>query len=336
MITIDGSHGEGGGQVLRTALGLSVVTGRPFRITDIRAARARPGLLRQHLTCVRAAAAFGRAEVEGDTLGSRALVFRPTGNVGGEHTFAVGTAGSVLLVFQAVLPALLVADAPTRLVLEGGTHNPLAPPYDFVEKAFVPVLTRMGAKVRLTLERPGFAPAGGGRLVVEVDPVPLAPLDLRERGAVRTITGRAIVSAVPIGVAHRELNVLREAFALPRERLVAEEVPRPFGPGNVVLIEVECDTVTEVFAAFGEQRVPAEQVAARAVGDARRWLAHGAPVGEHLADQLLLPLALAGGRFRTGPLSVHATTNLEGVRAFVDRPFGAVAVGDGVWEVGAG
>jgi RNA 3'-terminal phosphate cyclase (ATP) len=169
---------------------------------------------------------------------------------------------------------------------------------------------------------------------VEVEPAPLAPLDLCARGDVRAITARAIVSAVAPNVAHRELNTVREAFGLSREHLVVHDVPRPIGPGNVLLVEIACEHVTEVFAAFGEKRVTAEQVAERAVAAARAWLAHGAPVGEHLADQLILPIALAGGRFRTGALSSHATTNLEGVRAFVDRPLGATELGGGVWEVG--
>ncbi|MDP2310080.1 MAG: RNA 3'-terminal phosphate cyclase [Pseudomonadota bacterium] len=327
MLIIDGSSGEGGGQVLRTALGLSLATGTPFHIDNIRAGRARPGLLRQHLSAVRTAAAVGRAEVDGDTLGSRSLSFIPSSLVPGEHQASIGSAGSAMLVIQAVLPALLVAGGPSRLVVEGGTHNPSAPPFDFIARTFVPTLARMGADVRVTLERPGFYPAGGGRVVVEVGPSPLRPLDLVERGAVRSIRARAVVSAVPVSVAHRELRVLRERFGLEREALICEDVKLPVGPGNVVFVEVECEHITEVFTAFGEKRVRAEDVAAAAGDAAQAWIDGGVPVCEHLADQLLIPLALAarsggdGGRFRTGPVTLHTTTNAEVIGRFLDVRF---------------
>ncbi len=185
MITIDGSQGEGGGQVLRTSLGLSLVTGKAFRIEKIRAGREKPGLLRQHLTAVRAAAQVGGAKVSGDEIGSRTLAFEPEQVRGGEYEFAVGTAGSATLVLQTVLPALIVAGGPSRLTLKGGTHNPWSPPFDFLQKAFLPLLERMGAKVTAELIRPGFYPAGGGEFTVEIQPVPggrLQPLDLLERG----------------------------------------------------------------------------------------------------------------------------------------------------------
>src|SRR6185369_8211050 len=170
MIALDGSQGEGGGQILRSALALSLVTGTPFRIDNIRARRARPGLMRQHLTAVEAAAAVGAARTSGAALGSRSLTFAPTTVKAGEHTFSVGTAGSATLVLQTVLPSLLTADRPSSLVLEGGTHNPSSPPFDFLAKAFLPIVAGMGAQVEATLERPGFYPAGGGRFRVTVAP----------------------------------------------------------------------------------------------------------------------------------------------------------------------
>src|SRR5581483_5417209 len=153
MLTIDGSYQEGGGQILRTALALSVVTQTPFRIEKIRAGRKTPGLMRQHLTAVNAAAAISQAEVVGNAIGSQELTFSPGKVLPGEYSFSVGTAGSTTLVFQTVLPALLLAAEPSRLTLEGGTHNPAAPPYDFLEKAFLPLLRRMGARVSTTLKR---------------------------------------------------------------------------------------------------------------------------------------------------------------------------------------
>jgi len=172
MIWIDGSFGEGGGQILRTALSLSLATGIPFRIENIRAGRKNTGLLRQHLTAVRAAAEIGSAEVEGATLGSSALTFSPGAVRAGEYRFAVGTAGSGTLVFQTILPALLRAPAPSRVIIEGGTHNEFAPPFDFLATTLLPLIRRMGARVSLTLERYGFYPAGGGRFVAVIEPCP--------------------------------------------------------------------------------------------------------------------------------------------------------------------
>src|SRR2546428_9297761 len=160
MITIDGSFGEGGGQILRTALSLSLATGTPFRIENIRAGRKKAGLLRQHLTAVLAAAEIGAAEIEGATLGSTMLTFTPKSVRAGEYRFAVGTAGSGTLVFQTILPALLRASAATRVTIEGGTHNSAAPPFDFLDRTFLPLIRKMGATVSLKLERYGFYPAG--------------------------------------------------------------------------------------------------------------------------------------------------------------------------------
>src|SRR5262249_21779317 len=150
MITIDGSFGEGGGQILRTSLALSLVTGQPFHIEKIRAGRKQPGLLRQHLTAVKAAAQISQAQVEGEKIGSTQLTFAPGSLMAGEYAFAVGTAGSATLVLQTILPALLRANAPSRLTLEGGTHNPFAPPFNFLTKAFLPLIRRMGARVETT------------------------------------------------------------------------------------------------------------------------------------------------------------------------------------------
>src|SRR5215470_6307977 len=170
MIHIDGSEGEGGGQVLRTALSLSLVTGKPFQIEKIRAKRERSGLLRQHLTAVLAATEIGNARTEGAALGSKNLTFTPGKVRPGEYHFAVGTAGSGTLVLQTILPALMMTDGASRLVIEGGTHNMQAPPFDFLAKTFVPLLNGLGPKVALNLERYGFYPAGGGRFTVEIDP----------------------------------------------------------------------------------------------------------------------------------------------------------------------
>ena len=324
MLLIDGAQGEGGGQILRTALALSLVTGMPFRLERIRAGRERPGLLRQHLTAVTAATEVGGAETEGAALGSTALLFRPGKVRAGAYRFAVGTAGSTGLVLQTVLPPLLLAAGPSTLVLEGGTHNPYAPPFDFLERAFLPLLARMGPRVSVTLDRPGFYPAGGGQLTATIEPVrALAPLTLLERGETRRRHARAMVANLSRRIATRELSMVQDKLGWTDGELetVSLGPDATRGPGNVLLLELESAHVTEVFTGFGEAGVRAETVAERATEAVREYLAAQAPVGPYLADQLLVPLALAGrGTFRTAPLTRHATTNIDVIRQFLDVP----------------
>jgi len=328
MITIDGSQGEGGGQILRTALGLSLVTGRPFMIERIRAGRRKPGLLRQHLTAVHAACAVSRAQVEGAELGSRTLRFEPRDVRGGEYHLAVGTAGSATLVLQTILPALVTAPTPSRLVLEGGTHNPFAPPFDFLAKSFLPVLRKMGPSVDVRLERHGFYPAGGGRFTAEVTTCErLEPLDLLDRGDVR-ISARAIVACLPEHIGRREVAVVRERLGLDRACCRTEEAPCSAGPGNVVMINIASEPVVEVITGFGEKGRSAEDVAGQACAEAEAYLAAQVPVGRHLADQLLVPMAMAGGgSFRTVTPTAHTRTNADVIALFLDVDTQIVAEG---------
>ncbi len=320
IVVIDGSQGEGGGQVLRTSLALSMVTGRPFRIEGIRAGRANPGLLRQHLTGVRAAAEICGATVQGAELGSKQLTFEPSEVRAGDYQFSIGTAGSTTLVLQTILPALLTAKGRSTLVLEGGTHNPAAPPFDFLERVFLPLINRMGPRVTAVLKRHGFFPAGGGYFRVEVDPVEqLQPLDLLTRGEIRRRTCCVLLSNLPRVIAEREWQAVVSSLNWSDDCLDVPELPRGHGPGNVVMLELESDSLTEIFTAFGRKQASSEQVAHEAVTQVREYLKSGAPVGEHLADQLLLPLALAGrGSFVTTRLTRHATTNIDVIRQFVD------------------
>jgi len=322
MITINGSFGEGGGQILRTSLALSLVTGQAFRIQNIRAGRQKPGLLRQHLTAVEAAAKVGGAAVDGAALGSKELAFKSGKVRAGEYRFSVGTAGSATLVLQTVLPALIIGKEPSRLTLEGGTHNPHAPPFDFLERAFLPLLNRMGPQVSAKLDRAGFFPAGGGRFTVDITPVEkLNSLDLQSRGESKGRAARAIISNLSPGVANRELKVVSEKLGWSRECLHMEEVESN-GPGNALLLELAFENITEVFTGFGERGVLAETVAENAIQEVRDYLASGVPVGEHLADQLLIPIALAGkGSFLTAKLSRHTRTNIEVVSKFLNTQF---------------
>ena len=334
MITIDGSFGEGGGQILRTSLALSLVSGKPCRIENIRAKRRKPGLLRQHLTAVLAAAEIGQAEVDGATLGSGTVTFAPGEVRPGTYRFDVGTAGSATLVFQTVLPALVLARGPSQLTLAGGTHNPWAPPFDFLEKAFLPIINRTGPDVRATLQQPGFYPAGGGRFTVDIQPrAQLRRIDLLQPGKILRQRARAVVSRLPLKIARREADTVRRRMSWPEDWVTAEEVDSP-GPGNVVTIEIRCEHVTEVFTGFGRKGVPAEKVAADVVRQARRWLSASVPVDEHLADQLLIPIALAGGgTFRTLPLSPHTDTNLEVLRQFLDVAIRKQQIDGNVWQI---
>jgi RNA 3'-terminal phosphate cyclase (ATP) len=319
MITIDGSYGEGGGQILRTSLALSLVTGQPFRIEKIRAGRKKPGLMRQHLTAVNAAVEVGAARVSGNTIGSQTLFFEPQGIRSGRFHWAIGTAGSCTLVLQAILPALMIAEGPSKITLEGGTHNPHAPPFDFLAQAFLPLIARMGPRIMAQLERPGFFPGGGGRLRVTVNPASsLQPLEMLERGAIRRQTVRALVSHLPLHIARRELNVVGSTMRLPEDALITVSVGNAKGPGNILSVEVESDALTEIFTGFGQRGIPAEKVAGRTVSQVSDYLSANVPVGRHLADQLLVPMAIAGGgAFLTLPPSRHTLTNIDIIRHFM-------------------
>jgi RNA 3'-terminal phosphate cyclase (ATP) len=335
MLTIDGSTGEGGGQIFRTSLALSLITGTAFRIHHIRQARAKPGLRPQHLAALQAAATIGEANVDGAAVGAGEIVFRPRRVRAGTYHFDVGTAGSTGLVLQTVLLPLVMTRAPSSVTLEGGTHNTHAPPFDFLAEAFLPLMQRMGAPVQAELERAGFYPAGGGRVHLEIGEARgLSPLSLLERGATRRRRARAMVSRLPRHIAERELAVIRSQLGWQADELETVVVSDATGPGNILLLSIESEHVTEVFTGFGELGVRAETVAERAADDARRYESARVPVGPYLADQLLLPLALAGGgAFRTMPLSLHATTNFEVIRRFLDVSIDVAHVSDIVVDV---
>lgn len=340
MLDIDGGLGEGGGQVVRSSLALSLVTGRPFRMRRIRTGRDRPGLRLQHLTAVRAAAAVGGAGIQGDEKGSGEITFRPGQLRPGSHRFDVGSAGSAVLVLQTVLPPLLTADAPSSVVVAGGTHNPHAPPFEFLAEAFLPQLRRMGADVEVTLDRPGFHPAGGGRLRAEIRPAAaLRRLVLERRGAEVGRRARAVVSALPRHIAERELSIVHALLRLPDEAVEVVEVPddEAAGPGNAVMVSLEFEAVTGVFTGFGRRGVPAEEVAREACREAEAWLASDVPVGPRLADQLLLPMAVAGGgRFRTVEPTLHTRTQAEVIRRFTGLQVELERTGTGSWRVAVG
>jgi RNA 3'-terminal phosphate cyclase (ATP) len=301
----------------------------------IRAGRKKPGLLNQHLTAVNAAKAISSADVNGAELGSQTLEFQPGTVTPGNYRFAVGTAGSATLVLQTILPPLLQASGPSSLTLEGGTHNPAAPPFDFLNRCFVPVLERMGPRINLELIRPGFFPAGGGSFLARIEPVQqLRPMEILHRGNIQRRRARAMISKLSPQIAERELCVARRVLEWENSECVVESVTTSPGPGNVLLLELEAEHAMAVFTGFGERGVTAEDVARKTVLGAKSWLAAEVPVDEHLADQLLMPMALAGsGIFRTVKPSLHSITNANIIQRFLPVAIQFDQESDLAWRV---
>ena len=310
MRTIDGS--TGGGQILRTSLSLSGTRGEPFRIRSIRAGRKRPGLMAQHLVAVRAAAAACGAEVQGDEIGSDALEFRPGAPRGGSFAFEISTAGSTGLVLQTVLPLLLEAPEPSEVVLTGGTHNPWAPPFEFLAESFLPALAGIGVDAALELERHGFFPRGGGRVRARVAPwSERRRLALHECGDLVSKEAEIVVAGAAEDVAKRQSEALRDTLRWPEHLFRVTTLRKRHGPGNAALVRLRHESVAAVFTAFGMRRVTPEKTGSRLGHEVRHWIDARAPVDARLADQLLLPLALGrGGAFSTSlPLSDHFVSN---------------------------
>ncbi len=333
MVSIDGSRGEGGGQVLRTALGLSLVTGRAFSITNIRGKRKKPGLLRQHLTAVLAAAEIGNATVQGAEIKSGCLTFEPGTVTAGDYRFSIGTAGSCTLVLQAILPALLNAGRAWQITLEGGTHNPFAPSFDYLETTFFGILRSMGVHIDAELIRPGFFPAGGGKIRFRIEPPKtLKPIhfDYLTRTQCRAT---AVCAELPGHIGQRELKKIIKKLQLDNDQTQLIQHHK-YGPGNVVSIFVESDQLTETFVGFGQTKVRAERVAGRIIGQVKKYLQTGVAVGPYLADQLLVPLALSGkGRFLTSQPTNHTLTNIEVIRQFLDIQIEVSQIDEVVWQI---
>jgi RNA 3'-terminal phosphate cyclase (ATP) len=319
MIELDGAAGEGGGQILRTALTLSMITGQPFCIKNIRANRPKPGLMRQHLVAVQAAAAICHADVGTAAVGSQTLEFAPGKIRGGQYEFAIGSAGSCTLVLQTLLPALLFADEASMVRISGGTHNPMAPPLHFLQRAYGRVVEQMGASIELELHRFGFYPAGGGEITARIQPCPqLRAIELISRGERVNGYGESFIAGIPFRVAQRELECVGLGMGWDAAQLLPRVLPAEQGPGNVLLLTLEYENVTEVFSGFGEKTVRAETVAKNAIQELRHYVGSGAAVGEHLADQIMLLFALAGtGRFTTSRVSQHALTNASVIERFL-------------------
>ncbi len=329
-IHIDGSLGEGGGQVLRTALALSALTGQPTQISNIRARRRNPGLAPQHLAGVKALAMICPAAVKGASIGSSRVDFAPGGPVqAGKYVFDVsalagqGSAGAVTLLLQTLLWPLLFAEGESHLTLRGGTHVAWSPPADYIRDVLLPTLAPMGVAVSCELTAWGFYPVGGGELQVTIQPMaePLRPLELTERGALEKISGAGVAGELPAHIAQRissrATNVLRQAQL---SAAISPERVRSQGPGAGIFLTAAYAHSRAGFSALGKQGKPSDAVADEACEALLTHHIAGAPVDPHLADQILLPLALADGRsvFRTSQITQHLLTNADVIRAFID------------------
>lgn len=334
MIRIDGSMGEGGGQVLRTALALSACTGKAFTIEKIRAKRKKSGLMRQHLTCVHAAQEICSAEISGDEISSQQLVFKPGFLLADEYHFAVGSAGSAMLVLQTVLPPLLMASHPSKVVFEGGTHNPLSPTFHYISEVFLPMIRRFGGDCKVDLISWGFFPAGGGKVELNVSPMRNSTqLHITRIGSLHSASVLTAVSKIPWEIADDESKAMVKAarFAVTEKKAIEVESP---GPGNVAMIRLDFDHGSAMFTGFGELGVSRRKVASLAYTAANHFYASEAAVDEHLADQILIPMALAGsGSFTTTEPSLHTTTNLQVIDKFLPVKSAVSQINDRLWKV---
>ncbi|MGM8909177.1 RNA 3'-terminal phosphate cyclase [Psychrobacter sp. 1U1] len=347
-LKIDGSTGEGGGQIIRTALSLSMLTGTPIEISNIRAGRAKPGLMRQHLMCVEASQAISNASVSGAHLGSTAFSFTPNTVKFGDYTFDIGSAGSTSLVLQTLLPALLFANADqhckSTVTIKGGTHNPMAPTSDFLQQAFIPALAKLGMQVELECQQAGFAPIGGGVVQATITPfmrrADSKSLQLTKRGELISIELIASVLNLDYDICKRELASAKSALIESgiNETLISTQGNklRGIGEGNTcyalvthrVTHKTGEHTHQEVFTLLGEKRSSAENVGSRLAGLVKRYLFQtDALVDEYSTDQLLLPLALSGGgEFTARMISGHTETQAWLIEQFlpVEIKFNAI------------
>lgn len=339
FIEIDGSQGEGGGQILRTALALSIVTGKPARITAIRAGRKNPGLAPQHLSGVVAAARVSGAEVTGAEIGSTEISFVPRRRAFDEDSLSInvadaargGSAGSVTLILQAILIPLVLSQRRVDLTVEGGTHVAWSPPFDYFSDVFLPALSRMGVDAGCSLEGFGFYPIGGGKASVRIAGIrggaaagpsrpSLHPTSIVERGALVHVMGRAVVANLPQGIAER---MARRAAEILSEKGIETDI-RPIraagrSTGAGIFLTAQYEKTRAGFGALGKRGLPAERVALEACRDFFAFEKSGAAVDRHLGDQLLLPMALASGRSEMAVEAVtsHLLTNVHVIRRFI-------------------
>jgi len=323
MLEIDGSWGEGGGQLLRNAVALSAITGTPARISSIRARRDKPGLAPQHLTAVKAVAAVSRAEVEGLELRSTGIEFRPAGLAGGAFVFDVGTAGSVTLVLQALLPVLFRAAEPATVVLRGGTDVRAAPPLDYFLHVLLPLVERMGGRASVAVSRRGYYPRGGGEVVLRTRPARLDPLRISSPGRVLAVSGAAHVAHLPEHIPQRMGRAAMQSLAglgvQPKIETRVLGDADAVGQGGAIVLWAETENSVVGAGRVAERGVPAEGLGNEAGSELARDIALGATLDGHAADQVLIYCALAQGAssFTAANVSSHAETTLWLIRQFL-------------------
>jgi RNA 3'-terminal phosphate cyclase (ATP) len=320
IIEIDGSLGEGGGQILRTALSLSCITGHSLKLFNIRKGRKRPGLMPQHITCVNAAASISNAVVSGNEKGSSELTFVPDRIMPGDYTFDIQTAGSSSLVFQTLLPPLIMSGKPSNIRIKGGTHVPFSPTYDYISDIFLPMLLRLGIKTESSIERYGFYPKGGGEVSYRIHPVTtIAGMDLTSRGALLSVHGRSCVSNLPLSIADRQKMFVMQNLLMSDVDMQVMEVPS-YGHGTVVFLKAGYENALAGFSALGERGKPAEDVGKEAAEQFIAFHNSTACLDPHLADQIALYLSLAeeDSSFTASRITQHLITNLRVIEKFLN------------------
>jgi len=321
MIEIDGAQGEGGGQILRSALTLSLMTDRDIRVLNIRARRSKPGLRPQHLASVNAAVSVGQAQVEGAYLGSQKIEFQPSSIHPGSYRFEIPTAGSTSLVLQTVFLPLSAADSPSAIEIMGGTHVPWSPCFHYLEANWLRAMRSQGFRADLGLELAGFYPQGGGQIRALIQPWKkrVAPLTCLLRGGLQRIRGLSMVSNLQESIAQRQQKraVKRLADLGCPVEIEVQTLPSP-GKGSLLLLHAEFEAGQACYFGLGARGKPAERVADEAADALHAFLSGDGAVDEYLADQLLLPLAFADGdsEFRTSKITQHLLTNADIIRAF--------------------
>jgi len=335
MIKIDGSIGEGGGQILRTSLSLSVITGQPVQIENIRAKRNKPGLLRQHLTALNSLSVISNANVTGNEIGSMSLAFEPKNITTGNFNFPVGSAGSTTLIFQTIFPVLMRKDAISNIIFEGGTHNPNAPSFDYVKNVFLPIVSKIGFQAKVEFGNYGFYPAGGGKWNVLIEkPKTLKPIELTKRGNLISNKVEVLHSNLDPKISIKQAKLLHSSL----EKDLRDDIKiisvNSDGPGNIIQAYFDYDNIDEMFLSFGIKALPSFKVVKDLIYDINKFTKSEAVVSKYLADQLLLPMSLGeGGIFTTLKPTKHTLTNIEIIKKFINIKISTKEIKQDLWEI---
>lgn len=318
-IEIDGSFGEGGGQILRTALSLSCITGSELSICNIRKGRKKPGLMPQHITCINAAALITHAQVRGNRAGSTEIKFTPGKIRPGKYVFDIKTAGSCSLVFQTLMP-LIFGDKPSDVTIRGGTHVPFSPPYHYISSIFLPTLSRLGINIDSSIRTYGYYPKGGGEVNFHIFPAEkITGINLASRGGLRSISLMSGVSGLPISIAERQKDSAMGLLSALSADGEVMEAPSP-GQGTFVFLKAEYENSAAGFASLGKKGKPAEKVGREAAEEFMDFHSTSACIDPYLADQIVIYLGLAGenSSFTTSRITRHLLTNLGVIEKFLN------------------